>query len=61
MLGKFVPYGQIPFFWTRHYNKSIHFVGCGAYTEVYIQGDVAKNNFVAYYINEKDQIVSVSS
>jgi NADPH-dependent 2,4-dienoyl-CoA reductase/sulfur reductase-like enzyme len=36
MLGKFVPYGQIPFFWTRHYNKSIHFVGSGAYSEVYI-------------------------
>jgi NADPH-dependent 2,4-dienoyl-CoA reductase/sulfur reductase-like enzyme len=23
MLGKHVPYGRIPFFWTRHYNKSI--------------------------------------
>jgi hypothetical protein len=54
MLGKFVPYGQIPFFWTRHYNKSIHYVGSGEYKEVYVQGDVSKNNFVAYYINEAD-------
>jgi len=23
MMGKMVPYGQIPFFWTRHYNKSL--------------------------------------
>jgi len=23
MLGKMVPYGKIPFFWTRFYNKSI--------------------------------------
>jgi apoptosis-inducing factor 3 len=23
MLGKMVPFGNIPFFWTRHYNKSI--------------------------------------
>lgn len=23
MLGKLIPYSSIPFFWTRHYNKSI--------------------------------------
>ena len=23
MLGKYVPYDDIPFFWTRHYNKSL--------------------------------------
>lgn len=23
MLGKMVPYGTIPFYWTRHYNKSV--------------------------------------
>ena len=23
MLGKMTPYGMIPFFWTRHYNKSL--------------------------------------
>ena len=23
MLGKFIPYGNTPFFWTRHYNKSL--------------------------------------
>ena len=23
MLGKMVPYGSIPFFWTRHYNKAL--------------------------------------
>ena len=61
MLGKFVPYGHIPFFWTRHYNKSIHFVGNGEYKEVYIQGEVLKNNFVAYYINDADKIVAVAS
>ena len=61
MLGKFVPYGQIPFFWTRHYNKSIHFVGNGQYKEVFIQGEVAKNNLVDYYIDETDKIVAVAS
>jgi NADPH-dependent 2,4-dienoyl-CoA reductase/sulfur reductase-like enzyme len=23
MLGKLIPYGNIPFFWTRQYNKSL--------------------------------------
>lgn len=23
MLGKLVPYSTVPFFWTRHYNKSL--------------------------------------
>jgi NADPH-dependent 2,4-dienoyl-CoA reductase/sulfur reductase-like enzyme len=27
MLGKMVPYDQVPFFWTRAFNKSISYVG----------------------------------
>lgn len=61
MLSKYVPYGQIPFFWTRQYNKSLHYVGNGAgYKEIYITGDVSKGNFVAYYINEADRILAVA-
>jgi len=30
MLGKLVPYGSVPFFWTRNYNKSIQYCGNGA-------------------------------
>lgn len=42
MLGKFIPYGNTPFFWTRHYNKSIQYVGHTiGYDEVIIHGDVA--------------------
>lgn len=42
MLGKLVPYSSVPFFWTRHYNKSIQFVGNNSeYAEVYYSGDVA--------------------
>jgi NADPH-dependent 2,4-dienoyl-CoA reductase/sulfur reductase-like enzyme len=61
MMNKFVPYGLIPFFWSRFYNKGLHFVGTGAWKEVYITGDVSKGNFVAYYINENDKVVSVAS
>lgn len=55
MLGKMVPYGQIPFFWTRHYNKALQFVGNNTgYTQVLIVGDLSKNSFIAYYINDSD-------
>ena len=27
MLGKLAPFANIPFFWTRHYNKSIQYAG----------------------------------
>lgn len=61
MLGKLVPYSSVPFFWTRHYNKGIHYVGNGAvgFSKVHIDGEVMANKFIAYYINEKDQIVAV--
>jgi len=53
MLGKFVPYGNTSFYWTRHYNKSLQYVGhCQSYDEVHIDGDVLANKFVAYYIKD---------
>ena len=38
----------------------MHFVGCGDFKEIYIDGDIAKSNFIAYYINENDKVVSVA-
>jgi len=62
MLGKMSPYGSIPFFWTRHYDKSLQYVGNGqGWSEVHITGDVKSNKFVAYYINAKDQVVAVAA
>lgn len=60
MLNKFVPYGNTPFFWTRHYNKSLQYVGSGVGAEeVHIDGDVMKHDFLAYYI-KGDKILAVS-
>lgn len=51
MLGKLTPYGRIPLFWTRHYNKSMMYVGyCFKPDEIYIQGDVNEQKFIAYFI-----------
>lgn len=60
MLGKFLPYGNTPFFWTRHYNKSMQYVGhCVGYDDIIVQGDVAAQKFIAYYVKDnKIQAVS---
>jgi len=60
MLGKFVPFGATPFFWTRHYNKSIQYIGhCIRPDEVIVKGDVKGGKWMAYYVkNNKIEAVS---
>jgi NADPH-dependent 2,4-dienoyl-CoA reductase/sulfur reductase-like enzyme len=59
MLNKYVPYGSIPFFWTRHYNKTCHYVGNGAGSkEVHFVG--TDDSFLAYYISENDKVLAVA-
>ena len=62
MLDKFVPYSGIPFFWTRQYNRSLQFIGCNSvgYKEVVVKGSMDQHKFLAYYINDKDQVVAVA-
>jgi len=51
MLGKMVPFGNVPFFWTRNFNKTVQYIGYAQdFDEVHIEGDVMANKFVAYYI-----------
>ena len=53
MLGKLVPFGNIPFYWTRHYNKSIQYAGYATeYDEIFYQGDLAEGKFVAFYVKD---------
>lgn len=60
MMNKYVPYGEIPFFWSRQYNKSVQHIGCGEFNEVHIEGNVDKCDYVAYYINAQDKVVAVA-
>ena len=62
MMDKYVPYDTIPFFWTRHYNKSLQFIGTNAvgYKEVVIKGKMNKCKFMAFYVDEADRIVAVA-
>lgn len=60
MLGKFLPYGNTPFFWTRHYNKSMQYVGhCAGAEEIIVHGDVSAQKFIAYYVKD-NRIQAVS-
>lgn len=43
MLGKLIPYYYVPFFWTRHYNKSLLYAGYAnldKIDKIHIIGDV---------------------
>lgn len=53
MLGKKVPYEYVPFFWTRHWDKSLQYTGYGTvWDDVFIEGDLKELKFVAYYIKD---------
>ena len=61
MLGKFVPYETVPFFWTRAFNKSLAVLGDvnGDY-DVIVKGKPEEFNFIAYYVNKSDAIVGAA-
>ena len=64
MLDKLIPFGVTPFFWTRLYNKTTAFVGhiSEPCDEIFIDGDVMKNDFFAYFIKgNKIQAVAAQS
>lgn len=61
MLGRNVPNDAIPFFWTRFFNKSLQHIGnIKDYDKTYVDGDLEKLEFIAYYI-KGNQIVSAAA
>lgn len=62
MIGnKKVLYEYVPFFWTRHWDKSLQFVGyISSYDEVYIDGDLEELKFKAYYI-KSNKVIAFSA
>lgn len=61
MVGVKTPVSEIPFFWTRFWNKSLHYTGYAAsYDEVHVEGDLKKLEFVAWYI-KNDRVMAVSA
>mmetsp|Transcript_26357 Transcript_26357/g.87351 ORF Transcript_26357/g.87351 Transcript_26357/m.87351 type:complete len:643 (+) Transcript_26357:87-2015(+) len=62
MLGQFVPFTTVPFFWSGLYGKNLRFVGHAPDTldRVIIEGDVSGMNFISYY-TENDEIRAVAT
>jgi NADPH-dependent 2,4-dienoyl-CoA reductase/sulfur reductase-like enzyme len=53
MLGKMVPYGNVPFFWTNHYMKGMQYVGnAQTWDFIHIDGDPRKHDFIALYVKD---------
>ena len=60
MQGDYKAYTATPFFWTRHYNKSLQYVGfASSYDTVHVEGDPLANKFLAYYIKD-DKVLAVA-
>jgi NADPH-dependent 2,4-dienoyl-CoA reductase/sulfur reductase-like enzyme/nitrite reductase/ring-hydroxylating ferredoxin subunit len=65
MLGKKIPYNEIPYFWTMVFGKSLRYVGNvgsegATFDNVIIEGDLIKGEFVAYY-TKADRVAAVAT
>lgn len=53
MLGQRVKFTAAPFFWTQQYGKSLRYAGhAERWDEIIYQGDVAQQDFLAFYVLE---------
>jgi NADPH-dependent 2,4-dienoyl-CoA reductase/sulfur reductase-like enzyme len=54
MLGSQEGYREVPFFWTKQYDKSIKYAGYAmGYSKIVFRGDVESDKFLAGYYNAK--------
>nr|AZL94761.1 membrane-bound monodehydroascorbate reductase [Nephromyces sp. MMRI]AZL94763.1 membrane-bound monodehydroascorbate reductase [Nephromyces sp. MMRI] len=60
MMNKFVPYSEIPFFWSSFFGKSIRFSGFAKeYDDICYEGEVDKLNFIAYF-TKNQKVIAVA-
>jgi NADPH-dependent 2,4-dienoyl-CoA reductase/sulfur reductase-like enzyme/nitrite reductase/ring-hydroxylating ferredoxin subunit len=53
MLGKAVPYEDVPFFWTIQYFRQLDYIGhATSWDRVVLHGDLEKPEFLAYYVKD---------
>ena len=51
MAGKKIAYASVPFFWTNQVDLYFRYVGYAKeWDDIIIQGDLASENFIAYYV-----------
>jgi 3-phenylpropionate/trans-cinnamate dioxygenase ferredoxin reductase subunit len=53
ILGQRVPFTSVPFFWTRHYDLSVSYVGYArAWDAIEVDGDVAAQDVRVSYLRD---------
>lgn len=53
MLGKLVPYDQVPWFWSDQYDIKLQIAGLSSgYDHVVLRGDPGKHKFAAFYLKD---------
>ena len=61
MLDKNVAFDYVPYYWTRMWDKTLQFTGNGSsFDEVFVDGDLSKHTFSAYY-SKNGKIVGFAS
>jgi NADPH-dependent 2,4-dienoyl-CoA reductase/sulfur reductase-like enzyme len=61
MLGGREPFSAVPFFWSRHYDVSIHYLGhAGGWDSIVVEGSIADGDCLVRYIRG-DKAVAVAS
>ena len=60
LLGKDTKYTNLPYFFTDQYDLGCEYVGhaTGSEEKVYIRGDLDKREFVAFWLNDSNQILA---
>jgi hypothetical protein len=56
------PYTQIPYFWSRFFDKTLKFVGnIETFQHAVLEGEISSMKFVCYYVNKNDEITGIVS
>ncbi|CAD8059614.1 unnamed protein product [Paramecium primaurelia] len=61
ILGRPTPLTDVPFFWTRQWDRTLAYSGVGqGFDEVIVDGDLSQQKFVAYYARKGRVVASAS-
>lgn len=56
------PFRGVPFFWTRHFEFGLSYAGhAGKWDQVIVDGDIAKRDFMAFYVNNGRVLAAATS
>ena len=61
-MNKAIPMDNVPFFWTKQYDKGLKFTGVAkGWNKLHIHGDIQKKEFVAFLCQKDDKVIAAAS